>query len=183
MTANVLAVGGSLGEHSFTRQALDRAVSAAGADAEQLDLREFDLPVYDSDRRNAGDADAFRARVRAADGVLLGTPVYHGTYSSALKAALDYCGFDEFEATPVGLLAVAGGRFPGATLAHLRETCRVLHADVLAHQVALPQAKNVISDGEFVDEEYADRVDELGRRVVQAARRRDAVAADAPTRG
>ena len=33
----------------------------------------------------------------AAVAVVLGTPMYHGSYASALKTALDYCGFDEFK--------------------------------------------------------------------------------------
>jgi NAD(P)H-dependent FMN reductase len=66
--------------------------AAAGADTEHLDLREYELPVYDADDGDAGDAVQFRTNVREADGVVLGTPVYHGTYTSALKAALDYCG-------------------------------------------------------------------------------------------
>lgn len=184
---DVVAVGGSLRDHSYTRLALERALAAAetaGAETELLDLREYDLPVYDGDRADPGDAAEFRARLRRADGIVLGTPVYHGTYSSALKAALDYCRFDEFEDTPVGLLAVAGGRFPTPALSHLRETCRVLHADVLSHQVGLPEAGDLFEDGAFVDAEFADRVDELGTRVVHAAERpTDPTPADAPTPG
>ena len=125
--------------------------------------------MFDADDRGAGDTADLRERVRAADAVLLGSPVYHGSYSSALKNALDYCGFDEFEETTVGLLCVAGGAFPTTTLDHLRSVARALNAWVLPHQVAVPRARNAFVDGEPVEEDLAERIDTLGRRLVEYA--------------
>ena len=170
---HVTAVVGSLRAESYTRQSCRRALSAAesyeGVETDLLDLRELDLPVFDADDRGAGDAADLRERVRAADAVLLGSPVYHGSYSSALKNALDYCGFDEFEETTVGLLCVAGGAFPTTTLDHLRSVARALNAWVLPHQVAVPRARNAFVDGEPVDDDLAERIDTLGRRLVEYA--------------
>ncbi|PSQ44082.1 FMN reductase [Halobacteriales archaeon SW_7_68_16] len=169
---HVLAICGSLRDRSHTRVALRAALAgadAAGATTELLDLRELELPVFDADADEAGDAPHLTERVRAADSILLGTPVYHGSYSSVLKNALDYCGFDEFEGTTVGLLAVAGGRFPVTALDHLRSVCRALNAWVLPHQAALPQARNAIEGGEMVDDDLRERVAVLGRRAVRYA--------------
>jgi NAD(P)H-dependent FMN reductase len=174
---DVVAVCGSLRDDSHTRTALQElldAAAATGADVELLDLREYDLPVYDGDASEAGDSAAFRERLQAADAIVLGTPVYHGTYASPLKAALDYCRFEAFEGKPVGLLAVAGGRFPTSALAHLRETCRILHADVLSHQVAVPDVGDKVEEGRIVDDGDAERVAELASRVVEAADDRQA---------
>jgi NAD(P)H-dependent FMN reductase len=99
--------------------------------------------------------------------VLLGTPVYHGSYSGVLKNALDHCGFDEFENTTLGLLAVAGGGFPVTALDHLRSVCRALNAWVLPHQAAVPRVSSALVDGEFVDESLGDRVRTLGVRAVE----------------
>ena len=170
--AHVVAIPGSLREDSYTRVALEhalRGVERAGGTAELLDLREYDLPVFDGDAPEAGDAPALTADVRAADAVLLGTPMYHGSYSSTLKTALDYCGFDEFEDETVGLLAVSGGGFPTPALEHLRSVCRALNAWVIPHQVAIPRASAAFEDGEFVDEGLEQRTLVLGRRAVQYA--------------
>jgi NAD(P)H-dependent FMN reductase len=95
--------------------------------------------------------------------------MYHGSYSSVLKTALDYSGFDEFEHTTVGLLAVSGGSFPITALDHLRSVCRALDAWVLPHEAAVPNASRRIEAGAFVEEDLRERVEVLGRRVVQYA--------------
>jgi NAD(P)H-dependent FMN reductase len=169
----VVALCGSLRDDSYTRVALDHALAAAGergAGTELLDLRSYDLPVFDADDRDVGDATRLRRAVREADSVLLGTPMYHGSYAAPLKNALDYCGFDEFENTTVGLLGVSGGRFPTGALDHLRSVCRALNAWVLPYQAAVPNSHSNFEAGGFVDEELADRVAVLGERAVEYAR-------------
>jgi NAD(P)H-dependent FMN reductase len=169
----VAAIVGSLREDSYTRLACEEALAAAGAfdrvETDCIDLRELDLPVYDADADDAGDADSLRERVQAADSIIFGTPVYHASYSSALKNALDYCGFDEFEDTTVGLLCVAGGSFPTTTLDHLRSVSRSVNAWVLPHQVAIPRVSNAFEDDTLTDEDVRKRVDTLGRRMVEYA--------------
>ncbi|MEF8828641.1 MAG: NADPH-dependent FMN reductase, partial [Haloarcula sp.] len=169
---HVVGVVGSLRDQSYTRVGIERALAAAaemGATTELLDLQAFDLPVFDADHREAGDAVEFADRVRAADSILLGTPVYHGSYSGVLKNALDYCGFDEFEHKTVGLLAVAGGGFPITALEHLRSVCRALNCWVIPHQAAVPNARNYIADGRITDADIEERVTTLGEEAVQYA--------------
>jgi NAD(P)H-dependent FMN reductase len=168
----VVALCGSLRDESHTRTALEAALAAAadrGARTELIDLRDLDLPVYDADVGDAGDVADLTEPVREADAVLLGTPMYHGSYSSPLKTALDYCGFDEFEDTTVGLLAVSGGNFPITALDHLRTVCRALDAWVLPTQAAVPNASETIEDGEFLDPDIAERVAVVGTRAVEYA--------------
>ncbi|QLH84412.1 NADPH-dependent FMN reductase [Halosimplex pelagicum] len=169
---HVVAVCGSLRDDSYTRKALRIALDEAenrGASVDLIDLRELDLPVFDADDDDAGDAPELRERVGRADSVVLGTPVYHGSYSSALKTALDYCGFDEFEHATVGLLCVAGGSFPITSLDHLRSVARSLNAWVVPHQVALPKVRTKFDGSDLREEGDAERVRTLGQRVVEYA--------------
>ncbi|MFW6320780.1 MAG: NADPH-dependent FMN reductase, partial [Halohasta sp.] len=144
-------------------------VEAAGGSGELLDLRAYDLPLFDPDADGQGDSDRLTDRVDAADAVILASPMYHGSYSGVLKNALDYCGFDELEGKTVGLLAVSGGSFPITTLEHLRSVCRALNCWVLPYQAAIPNVHSAFDDGAFVDEEAETRVATLGRRVVEYA--------------
>jgi NAD(P)H-dependent FMN reductase len=171
-TPTVVGVCGSLRDDSYTRIALGRALAGAadhGAETDLVDLREFELPAYDPDEREAGDADRLRERVRRADSVLLGTPMYHGSYAAPLKNALDYCGFDEFENTTVGLLGVSGGSFPITALDHLRSVCRALNAWVLPYQAAVPNSRSQFEERAFVDGDIESRVAVLGERAVEYA--------------
>ena len=170
---HVAAVCGSLKDDSATRKALRPALDAAadhGATTDMIDLRDLDLAPLDPDAAATDGADDLTDRVRAADSVLLGTPMYHGSYSSPMKAALDHCGFDEFEETTVGLLAVSGGAFPITALDHLRSVCRALNAWVIPHQAAVPHAgEQFDGEGRFEDEGLEQRSRTLGRRAVEYA--------------
>ena len=66
-------------------------------------------------------------------------------------------------------MAVSGGSFPLTTLEHLRSVCRALNAWVIPHQAAIPNGRTAFTDGVFVDEKTASRVDTLGHRLVQYA--------------
>ncbi|MFD1646384.1 NADPH-dependent FMN reductase [Haloarchaeobius litoreus] len=169
---HVLGLCGSLRDDSGTRTAIRRALTAAdaaGATTELLDLREYELPPRDGDDADAGDAAALRERVAAADAVLLGSPVYHGSYASPLKTALDYCGSDEFEGTTVGLLAVAGGSYPTPALEHMRSVARAVGAWTLPLQVGIGDVGAAVADGDIVDADLAERVDRLGAELVAYA--------------
>jgi NAD(P)H-dependent FMN reductase len=172
MTPRIAGLAGSRRAESITRVATRVALEAAaerGAEIDHLDLRTFDLPAFDPDRADAGDAPFLRERLRAADAIVLGTPMYHGSYSSPLKVALDYSGFEEFENTTVGLLGVSGGSFPITALDHLRSVMRALDAWVLPYQAAVPNASAAVQDGAFVDDDLRERVRTLGVRMVQYA--------------
>ena len=169
---HLIAVCGSRREGSYTRRTLQEALSgveAAGGTTELLDLAEMDLPPLDPDIDVAGDGDVVRKKIREADAVILGTPMYHGSYSGVLKNALDHCGFDEFENTTVGLLVVSVGPFATPALNHLRVVCRSLNAWVLPYQAAVPQARTVFDDGRFTDENLRERVRTLGIRAAEYA--------------
>ncbi len=172
MPPTIGAIVGSLRDESVTRIGLEHALDSVeehGGTAKLVDLRYYDLPVYDADTRDVGDAPEFRAEIRDLDAILLGTPVYHGSYSAPLKNALDYCGFDEFEDTTVGLLAVAGGGFPLPALDHLRGVLRALDAWVLPFQAAIPDSNAAVKNGAVVDPDLAERLDTLGQRIVEYA--------------
>lgn len=169
----IVGLCGSLRDESTTRTALEHTLNAAeqaGGRTELIDLRNADLPIYDGDRPEAGDAKELRTRIREADGLILGTPVYHATIASPLKVALDYCRRSDLEDTTVGLLCTAGGRFYGPVFSHLRAIVQILDAWALPDQVAIPNAGSVISGDRITDDELAARLVNLGEALVAYAR-------------
>ena len=201
-TPHVVAVCGSRRTGSYTRAGLRYALSgaaAAGAETELLDLGdpELEFPLFhpDRDAEAAGDVADGLQLVRRADGLLLGSPVYHGSYSSAFRSFHDWCSFDEYEDTAVGLLATAGGGSYASTLDHMRSTVRGVHGWVVPHQVGIRNAASrfasrptddgndttTSADGDhlppadttyvFTADSLRDRTLKLGREVTTAARR------------
>lgn len=169
---HVVAVSGSLRDASRTRRSLRvvlDGVTDAGGEGELLDLREYALPTLNPENAVGADVEAFTDSLLAADAIVLGTPMYHGSYSGVLKNAIDHCGFDEFEGKTVGLLAVAGGSFPVTALDHLRSVCRSLNAWVLPHQAAVPDSGSAFQDGQLVDNGLRNRLETLGSRTVRYA--------------
>jgi len=169
---SVVAVCGSLRDSSRTRVAITEALDAsaeAGATTELVDLRSYDLPSLNAVDRDQTDGESFRKTIFQADSVSLGTPNYHGSYSGALKNALDYCRREDFEDTTVGLLEVAAGDYPGSALMHLRIVSRTLRAWTLPTAVAIHDSHTLITDDGISDSDIAERTRQLGRELVEYA--------------
>ncbi len=171
----IVAVSGSRRADSSTRAAVSIALDAAaeaGAETDLIDLGRVDLPLYHPDEGEQGDSERLKRLVREADGVIAGTPVYRGSYSSTFKNFHDFCGSDEYANTAVGLLATAGGGSYGGTLEHLRSTFRNVHAWTVPHEVGIRGASAAIDDeGAFHDDDLRERTERLGRVVVEHAER------------
>ncbi|MWV63540.1 NADPH-dependent oxidoreductase [Halorubrum sp. JWXQ-INN 858] len=171
----IVAISGSRRDGSTTKTALRAALTAAaeaGAETELIDLGAVDLPLYHPDEDAQGDSERLTRTVREADGVIAGSPVYRGSYSSTFKNFHDFCGSDEYEYTAVGLLATAGGGSYGGTLEHLRSTFRNVHAWVVPHEVGIRGASAAFDDdGRFHDDDLRRRTERLGRVVVEHAER------------
>lgn len=168
----VVALNGSLRNESKTRVVLQRALEAAadaGGETRYLDLRDYHVPAYDPDESQPSDVRRLSRAVESADAIALGTPNYHGTFSGVLKNALDHLGRDEFAGSTVGLVEVAGGRYPGSALAHLRHVSRTLNAWTLPIEVAIPSSAERVSDEAIRDEDMDARVTEFGRGLTRYA--------------
>ena len=143
----IAGLPGSLRKQSCTRAAVRIALDGAahaGAATELVDLSDFDLPLcagMDSDFDYPESVMKLREVLKRADGIILGTPEYHGSYSGVLKNALDLMAFPQFELKMVGLVSVSGGAMGGLeAMTGLRAVCRSLHAWVVPNQAAVPSA-------------------------------------------
>lgn len=169
----VLGISGSLRPGSYTRKAVRIALEGAreaGAETLLLDLREYDLPFSSGNPRERNypeDVYRLREEIRNADGVILGSPEYHGGMSGVLKNALDLMGFKEFEGKLIGLVGVSGGVMGASNaLVSLRNVGRALHAWVIPEQVSIPRAwQKFNQDGSLKDEGLRDRLRRVGEQV------------------
>ncbi|MBZ8182951.1 NADPH-dependent FMN reductase [Oscillatoria salina] len=169
----IVGIGGSLRPNSYSYQALKIAVQrveALGAEVEILDLREMKLPLCDGgdDYPDYPDVAQLQATVKAADGLILATPEYHGSVSGVLKNALDLMSFDELSGKVTGLISVLGGQSNSNALNDLRTIMRWVHAWVIPEQIAVGQAWQAFSeDGKIVDEKLSQRFDKFAESLVE----------------
>lgn len=134
---HIVALGGTSRAESTTGRALGRALALAaerGARTTLLTGDAIDFPNFEPGS-TGGDAqvDAFVAALRDADGIVIGSPGYHGTFSGLVKNALDHVELmakDDrpyFHDLPVGLIATAAGwQAAVSTLIGLRSVTHAL---------------------------------------------------------
>jgi len=169
----VLVVAGSRRVGSFTRMVCDAAAEAlavAGAAIDRWDVGDPVLPLADPahhrDPHRHPDPDVVRLveAVDAADAFVLGSPVYHASYSGALKNLLDHLGLPQFMYKPVSLVGHGGRVRSPAALDPLRVSMRGVLSVVLPTQVVA--AMGDYEDGRVTDPEILTRLDRLAHELV-----------------
>lgn len=169
----IVGITGSLRNSSYTFQALETAVQrveALGAEVEIIDLREMNLPFCDGgdEYPDYPDVEKLRNTVKAADGLILATPEYHGSVSGVIKNALDLMSFEHLSDKVTGLISVLGGQSNSNALNDLRIIIRWVHGWVIPEQVAIGQAwKAFDKEGKLLDEKLSQRFDQFAQSLVE----------------
>ena len=170
----IVGICGSLSADSTTRRALKLALQAAqnaGGQTSLLDLRELRLPFASSDWNLAQwpDVEKLLAAVRGADGLLWATPEYHGSYSGALKNALDLADIPDYEGKVVALLGVAAGSIGAIqALSHLRGIARQLHMWAIPSQLSIAQSYAAFDEnGELKDAKLMASLEKMSAELVK----------------
>jgi FMN reductase len=153
----IIAIGGTLRPNSSTERAMRQVLEnarRAGARTALISGAALQLPLYqpDNPERSAG-ARALVAELALADGIILGSPGYHGSISGLIKNALDYAEDLRADARPyfsgraVGCIATAGG-WPGAvnTLSALRDIVHALRGWPTPLGAAINAAEKVFDE-------------------------------------
>ncbi len=173
----IVGISGSLRPGAYSDKALLvtlEAAARAGAEVEQIDLKQLNLPFC-----NGGDSypdhpdvAVLQGKVKAAHGAILSTPEYHGSSSGVIKNALDLMSFEQLDGKIFGLISVLGGVSNSNALNDLRLIARWVHAWVVPEQVAIPQAwKQFDAEGQLTDPKLQDRIDKLAFSVVETAQK------------
>lgn len=112
----IVAIGGTTRPGSSTERALRHALASMDADGVLLCGADLELPLYAPHSPVRTPAvDRLLRELRRADGVLLGSPGYHGGMSGVIKNVLDYTedmrGDDRpyLSGRAVGCVVTAGG--------------------------------------------------------------------------
>lgn len=174
----VVLVNGSLARPSHTgallRDVAER-LRAGGCTTAEIDFHQLPLPnALPEFHRNPEDFPSRQVQewlqlMRRADGVVLGSPLYHGSYSGVLKNALDHLPYDIFRNKPVGLVTNGGGARSGlAACDHLRAVVRTLCGYAAQGQVASCPADYTLIDDALVltNDAIQSRAQQLAKELI-----------------
>ena len=178
----IVAVGGTLRANSSTEKAMRHVLAAAqraGARTKLISGAALQLPLYQPDHPERTDAARdLVAELALADGIIIGSPGYHGSISGLVKNALDYAEDLRTDVRPyfsgraVGCIATAGGWSAAVnTLGALRDIVHALRGWPTPLGATLNTAQPVFdAAGACTDEKVFESLSVVGRQVVEFAR-------------
>jgi len=176
----ILGIAGSLRKGSYNRMAL-QAAQGLVPDGARMDI--FDLapiPIFNQDLEKTPPPAVvdFKARIRAADAIVIATPEYNYSIPGMLKNAIDWAsrpfGDNAWNDKPVAIMSAAGGLFGGARAHYaLRQTFVFLNM----HPVNLPEVmiskanERFDANGKLTDETSIKLIQQLLEALVKWTRR------------
>lgn len=138
---------------------LQRSLSATeGHTIDLLDLDELQFPIFQERLKfmkdPAPEVTAFAERIRKADGLIIVTPEYNGSFPASLKNVIDLL-TEDWRKKPIGLCTVSSGGFGGSQcLVSLLFTLWKIRAWVVPGPLQVPTVKdNFQEDGTPNDQE------------------------------
>ncbi|MCU0608548.1 MAG: NAD(P)H-dependent oxidoreductase [Chitinispirillaceae bacterium] len=179
-TIKILGFAGSLRKNSY-----NKAILRAAKDLlpENAGLEIFDLagiPPYNQDleMQLPETVTAFKAKIKAADAILIATPEYNYSVPGVLKNALDWgsrpYGENSFNDKPLAIIGASIGQ-GGSSRAqyHLRQSCVALNMHPLNKpEVMLANAQDKINSNNILTDDYIKDLIRmlLNNLVIQATR-------------
>lgn len=157
----LLGISGSIRKASFNTAVL-KSLAEAVADKAELEIFPLDdVPLYDGDLDTASPpagVAALRAKIRAADGIVISSPEYNYGMSGVLKNALDWASRPYGKAALLGKPVLTITASPAATggvraQAQLNEVLIAIAAQiVLRPQSVIASVQQKVKDGKLTDE-------------------------------
>lgn len=176
----ILAIGGTTSERSWSLVPMDLAlqkVHAAGADVVRATIYDLDLPMFRTDwklEQYPPTLPWLLDQIRAADGIIICSPTYHGTMSGAIKNLLDmliFLGWDKppyLGGKPVALMAY-GGMTSMGVLSGLTQVVRGLKGITVPTHIAIPERAVNRETVTIEDERVLLRMDEMVAELLRFA--------------
>jgi len=174
-TVNILGFAGSLRKGSYNKGLLRAALELVPKGA-RLEIFDLDgIPPFNQDLENqpSEKVKEFKAKIKAADAILIATPEYNYSIPGGLKNAIDCAsrpyGDNAFEHKPVAIMGASIGMAGSARAQyHLRQcfvflTCFALNQP----EVMVPFAQEKFDkEGNLTHEKTREKIKELLERLV-----------------
>jgi FMN reductase len=138
----------------------------AKVDCEWLDISDLGLPLCDADTCYAQPAaQKVSKAIKAADGILLATPVYNYDVSAAAKNLVELTG-SGWEEKVAGFLCAAGGMSSYMSVMPFANSLMLDFRTVVIPRFVYATGSS-FSDGELKDAKVLERIKELSAELVR----------------
>jgi len=176
----ILGFAGSLRKDSFNKALLRAALELL---PKNVKLEIFDLegiPPFNQDLENRMPkiVKEFKAKIKAADALLIATPEHNYSMPGVLKNAIDWAsrppGDNSFEDKPVAIMSASTGTLGGARAQyHLRQVLVALnmHAINRPEVIVASVDEKIDEKGNLRDEKTKKKIRQLLERLVDWVRR------------
>jgi MsuE subfamily FMN reductase len=172
---NLLGLSGSPARNAASRtlNAVKQAVEFAHQQdssiiAETINVRDLDIELCDGrdPAMYEGDTKSLIQKIVTADALILGTPVYRGSYTGILKNVFDVIPNDALVGKPVGIVVTGSTQHHYLTIEHeIKPLLGFFHAHALPGGVYL--IPEHYCDRVLVDEGALERLQQLSTAIVQ----------------
>jgi len=151
--------------HQLTLELQQRFIRNCQAQTEVIDLAESQLPVLEDEQFQTHPSPSpvmleIHHKLNDADAIIFLSPEYHGSYTGALKNAVDYY-WSEFQKKPIGVVATSSGKFGGInTSTQLQQLVLSLGAYPMPLKLLAPNVQHAFNaEGILVDEGLSKTMD------------------------
>jgi len=180
----ILAFAGSTRTDSFNKKLVKIAstgATEAGADVTVIDLRDFPLPIYDSDLEQKdglpSNARKLKDLMLSHHGFLISSPEYNSSISAVFKNTIDWASRQSegeiplacFKNKVAGIMSASPGMLGGLRgLVHVRSILGNIGVIVMPDQAAIAKAHEAFNeDGTLKDKKQEDQVKKIGANVAK----------------
>lgn len=169
-TLKFLGLVGSLRKGSYNKALMRAAMMLLpeGVTLEVFDIAEFPLFNQDLERNPPALVQEFKARIRAADAILIASPEYNYSIPGVLKNAIDWASRpptdNAWDGKPVAVMSASTGKLGGARMQyHLRQVFVWLNMyPINRPEFMLANSANYFDEqGNLKDEDTRNRLRDL----------------------
>jgi Predicted flavoprotein len=181
----ILALAGSLREHSFNKRVLKTAVRGAekaGAEVTLIDLKDYPMPICNPDLIESQgfppNAEKLQRLLLEHNGLMIASPEYNASIPAPLKNMIDWTSRangdlklgDCYRGKVAAIMTASPGNFGGIRcLRHLRDVLTLLLVHTLPVEIAVPRVGSMFdgTSDEMKDETMRETLENLGASLTE----------------
>lgn len=171
----IITLGGSSSKKSINKQLAEYTGSLLeGVEVINLDLNDFDLPLYSIDVENeqgfSKDLLALNEVIEHTDGIIISLAEHNGAYSAAFKNAFDWLSRIDgkvWKNKPMLLLSSSPGGRGGQSVLEIARSRFPFNGGNIVGSMTFPFFNDNFKDGQVVNVELNDKLLNLTKELMK----------------